>query len=128
MNIRGVQTAPGSTVKKAGAEVPNSKTKPANDFHDFLFRELANTRQINVSAHAQKRMQERNIILHKQDWEKINSAVDRAEAKGAVNSLLIHGGTALLVSVKNRTVISAMDEEGMKEHIFTNIDSAVIIR
>ena len=34
---------------------------------------------------------------------------------------------ALVVSVKNRTVITAVDRAQMKENVFTNIDSAVIV-
>jgi flagellar operon protein len=34
---------------------------------------------------------------------------------------------ALVVSVKNRTVITAMDGSNMKDNVFTNIDSAVIV-
>ena len=34
---------------------------------------------------------------------------------------------ALVVSVKNRTVITAVDPASMRENVFTNIDSAVIV-
>lgn len=128
MNIKGVHNAPVQPVNKAGTTKTAGKAKNTDSFQSILFDQLVNNRQLNVSAHARKRMEERNIVLHQQDWEKINTAVERAEAKGVNNSLLIHGQTALLVSIKNRTVISALDEEGMKEHIFTNIDSAVIIK
>ncbi len=33
---------------------------------------------------------------------------------------------ALVVSVANRTVITAIDGENLKENVFTQIDSAVI--
>jgi len=33
---------------------------------------------------------------------------------------------AFIVSVKNKTVVTAVDGESMKENVFTNIDSAVI--
>jgi len=36
-------------------------------------------------------------------------------------------GLAMVVSVKNRTVITALDEASAKENIFTNIDSAAIL-
>ena len=35
-------------------------------------------------------------------------------------------GTTTNVEVRNRTVITAVDSEHMREHVFTNIDSAVI--
>jgi len=34
---------------------------------------------------------------------------------------------ALVVSVPNRTVITAVARDDMKENIFTNIDSAVLL-
>lgn len=34
--------------------------------------------------------------------------------------------TAFVVSVKNRTVITAIDSAHMRQHVFTNIDSAVL--
>ena len=37
------------------------------------------------------------------------------------------GDSALVVSVKNRTVVTALDKTQMKGNVFTNIDSAVII-
>jgi hypothetical protein len=33
---------------------------------------------------------------------------------------------ALVVSVSNRTVITAVDQSGMRDQVFTNIDSAAI--
>lgn len=114
--------------KTSSGDKPQASSKVTSSFQDILFRELANPKQVKVSAHAQKRMQERNINLGSEDWHKINDAINRAEAKGANNSLLIHGELALIVSVKNRTVVSAMDEKSIKEHVFTNIDSAVITK
>jgi flagellar operon protein len=37
------------------------------------------------------------------------------------------GELALVVSVKNNTVITAVDGANLRENVFTNIDSAVII-
>jgi flagellar operon protein len=52
--------------------------------------------------------------------------VDRAEEKGARDSLVLLRDMAFIVSVSNRTVVTAMDGERLKENVFTNIDSAVI--
>ena len=38
----------------------------------------------------------------------------------------IEDGNAFVVSVKNRTVITAVDAQSMREQVFTNIDSAVL--
>lgn len=128
MEIKKLQIIPEPVVPKNDAKNKKLPDKPAESFQDVLFRELDSARQIKISAHAQRRLVERNIDIDRKDWEKITGAMNKAESKGAVNSLLIHGELVLIVSVKNRTVISAMDKENMKEHVFTNIDSAVIIK
>jgi flagellar operon protein len=83
---------------------------------------------IKFSKHAIDRLQDRNIKLNETQMDKLYEAVDKAEKKGARESLvLFKEDLALVVSVKNRTVITAIDGESMKENVFTNIDSAVII-
>ena len=58
----------------------------------------------------------------------LKSAVDKAAQKGARESLiLMNNDLALVVSVTNRTVITAMDGSSIRDNVFTNIDSAVIV-
>ena len=57
----------------------------------------------------------------------MTDAVNKAAAKGARQSLLVMDNQAFIVSVTNRTVITALDGSSMKENVFTNIDSAVIV-
>lgn len=51
----------------------------------------------------------------------------KSAAKGAKESLILMQDMAFIVNVKNRTVVTAMDSESMKDNVFTQIDSAVII-
>ena len=83
---------------------------------------------LKFSAHAMQRLQSRNITLTPQDVEKMNSMADKAAAKGAKQSLFMMGDVGMVVSIKNRVVITAVDQDSMKENVFTNIDSAAIIR
>jgi len=83
--------------------------------------------RLKVSGHAQTRMQSRNIDLDSAQWNRVMDGVDRASAKGAKESLVLVDNAALVVSVKNRTVITAVDQDHLKENVFTNIDSAVIV-
>ena len=46
--------------------------------------------------------------------------------KGGRESLVIMGDLALIVSVTNKTVITAINGENIRNNVFTNIDSAVI--
>ena len=74
-----------------------------------------------------QRLQSRNISLTSDDVSKMNAMADKAAAKGAKSSLFIVRDVAMVVSIKNRTVITAVDQDSMKDNVFTNIDSAAII-
>ncbi|WP_231571379.1 TIGR02530 family flagellar biosynthesis protein [Gordoniibacillus kamchatkensis] len=82
---------------------------------------------VRFSHHAETRLQQRGIKLGPDQLAKIGSAIDKAASKGAKDSLMLLGGTALIVNVPNRTVVTALDGASMQEHVFTQIDSAVII-
>lgn len=84
-------------------------------------------REVKLSAHAQERLKSRNIHLDSARMAKLSEAIDKAEAKGAKDSLVLMGDTAYVVSVKNRTVITAVDGASLKDNVFTKIDSAVIV-
>jgi len=99
-----------------------------NTFGEILNKEFEKTRDLKLSAHAERRLSERNVILNREDMRKIEVAVDQAAAKGSRESLVILGDLALVASVKNKTIITALEGKDMKDHVFTNIDSAVIVR
>jgi len=82
---------------------------------------------LKFSAHAKERLALRNIDLSPEDVARMTDAVNKAAAKGARQSLLVMDDQAFIVSVTNRTVITALDGSSMKENVFTNIDSAVIV-
>jgi flagellar operon protein len=78
------------------------------------------------SAHATARLQQRGIELTANQQSRLDTAVDKAAAKGAKDALVLLDDTALVVSVQNRTVITALGMHQARENVFTNIDSAVI--
>lgn len=82
--------------------------------------------KVRFSAHAEKRLQTRGISFDAQKMEQLSQAIEKVESKGGKESLVILDDVALIVSVKNRTVITAIDGESLKENVFTNIDSAII--
>lgn len=81
---------------------------------------------LRFSGHALERLERRGIAVDEQAIGRLSGGVERAAAKGARESLVLVDDTAFVVSVRNRTVITAVDREHMKEQVFTNIDSAVI--
>ena len=56
-----------------------------------------------------------------------NFLLEKAENKGSKDSLIMVDNVAYVVSVENKTVITAIDDQNVKENVFTNIDSAVFM-
>jgi flagellar operon protein len=82
--------------------------------------------QLQFSKHALARVERRGINLDASTLGRLSQGVQRAASKGSRDSLVLVDGTAFVVSVSNRTVITAVGSEHMKDNVFTNIDSAVI--
>jgi flagellar operon protein len=106
----------------AGVAAPSSPSGPA--FGEVLAGKLQPP--VSFSGHALQRIQSRGISVDPDTMARLSSGVDRAAAKGSRGSLVLVDDTAFVVSVPNRTVITAVDEGHMREQVFTNIDSAVI--
>ncbi|UFJ42131.1 flagellar protein [Brevibacillus humidisoli] len=85
------------------------------------------TSKLSFSQHALNRLEERGITLAKADLQRLEGAVDKAAAKGAKESLILMDNVAYVVSVVNQKVITAVDDMSMKENVFTNIDSAILL-
>lgn len=81
---------------------------------------------VSFSNHAMQRVQRRGIDVSPQTLHRLSEGVARAAGKGARDSVVFVSGTAFVVSVANRTVITAVDQGHMRDFVFTNIDSAVI--
>ena len=97
-------------------------------FRDVLGQQaVAPGSSLKFSAHAIQRLQSRNITLSADDVQRMNVMADKAAAKGAQQSLFMLRDVGMIVSIKNRTVITAVDSESMRENVFTNIDSAAVI-
>lgn len=86
----------------------------------------ARTGAVRWSAHAVDRLTHGRIPVSADMQRRIQGAVDDLSAKGARESLVLVDGLALVVSVTNRTVITAVGPERMNDQIFTNIDSAAV--
>ena len=93
------------------------------------FADVLRTQQpqaVRFSSHALQRVERRGIDVSAETLGRLNDGVDRAAGKGARASVVFVDATAFVVSVPNRTVITAVDRDHMKQQVFTNIDSAVI--
>lgn len=120
--ITPVNQISGNLISKSNSQVK----KNASPFNQILTQEMTG---VAFSQHALERLQSRNIKLGQAELTKLNNAVEKAAQKGAKESLVFmsNNNLALVVSVRNKTVITAMDGENNRDNVFTNIDSAVII-
>jgi flagellar operon protein len=105
---------------------PESGKASKPGFHDILQREVhRGNASIRFSGHALQRIFQRNISISREDLEKIQCGVEAAREKGARDTLLLYKDHAFVVSVENRTVITARPADSL--NVYTSIDSAVVI-
>ncbi|MFN8109656.1 MAG: TIGR02530 family flagellar biosynthesis protein [Thermoleophilia bacterium] len=130
-------TVPGARgVGAAGAVAPagpgrGTAKAGASGFDQMLAQRLQSAQAtaagpLKWSAHARDRLAQRGIQVTPEVASRLEDAVNRAAAKGSKDSLVMVDNTAFVVSVKNRVVITAVHREGLKDQVFTNIDSAVL--
>ncbi|RKX25527.1 MAG: hypothetical protein DRP45_05710 [Candidatus Zixiibacteriota bacterium] len=107
----------------------NTKATEGSDvsFKQMFSAELAENRGVSFSKHASERLFSRGIELSNEQLNAIASAIDKADAKGSRETLILMDDLALVTSIKNRTVITAFDREHLREGVVTSIDSAVIL-
>lgn len=96
-------------------------------FQQVLESKIGTQQEVRFSAHAQKRMDAREIRLTEMDLGRLRQGVEQAGAKGARESLILMDNLAFVVSVPNRTVVTAVDGPQQRGAVFTQIDSAVFV-
>jgi len=112
-----------------GAPAGPGRTGPAQPLKGPAFGDVMAAKQartVQFSGHALQRIERRNIDLSDETLARLENGVARAAGKGARESVVFVDGTAFVVGVRNKTVITAVDRDHMRDHVFTNIDSAVI--
>lgn len=108
------------------AQPAKKPVQPDNRFSNILQDTLKKSSEVKLSKHAEMRLKERNITLTEAQQQKIQQAVDKAGQKGVKDSLILMDDIAMVVNVKNRTVITVVGSGELKDNVFTNIDGAVI--
>ncbi len=122
---------------KGGLQSGNDSNKVGPSFQDTLASTMQGQMRapmgaaipggVKFSNHAIERMQSRGVSFNKGDLDRLNQAVDKASAKGSKDTLVLMNDAALIVSVKNKTVVTVMDQAALKENVFTNIDSTIVM-
>lgn len=102
---------------------PQRAPKGGEAFRE-VWGEACERHRLKFSRHAMERLEARKVALGNAEIERLGSAVAKAGEKGARESLVLVDELAFVVSIRNRTVITAL--QSAKDGVFTSIDSAVI--
>jgi len=95
-------------------------------FQDVLAGTMNETRALQFSKHASLRLSARNIQLSTDQLARVEQGVAAARVKGIQDSLVMVDDVALVVNIRSKTVITAMEKDPSNS-VFTNIDGAVIV-
>ncbi|MGL4655898.1 MAG: TIGR02530 family flagellar biosynthesis protein [Sarcina sp.] len=95
------------------SEILNGKLTDKNDY------------SFKVSKHASERLRE--LGFTNRDYKNIENAMEKAKIKGSKNTVIVYRDSAIVASVENNTIITAVDKNRADDNVFTNIDSAVIL-
>jgi len=98
-------------------ETSAKQVKSAADFRSIL--------DVQFSKHASLRLDNRDINLTHDQMERVANGIGKASDKGIRDSLVLVDDVALLVNIKSRTVITAVQQSN--DNVFSNIDGAVIV-
>jgi flagellar operon protein len=100
--------------------------KPGTGFQDVLKSTLTQGSEFQISGHAEKRIFERSITMDGATKSVLNDSLNELAAKGARDSLIVTNQAAFVFNVPNRTMVTAMDLNEVKNRLVTNIDSVMI--
>lgn len=123
-HVVGTSFANEAVDKKSNQSINDDISLKSKSF-DSILNEKINKESLKVSAHAMERIESLNI--NDKDLEKINEAFIKARDKGCENSVILYKDVAFIGSIKNNTLITAVEKERAKENVFTNIDSVIIL-
>ena len=127
MNNGGGLGAVGGNTASAGASTTNrAETKKVSGGPGFEAH--LDACRLRFSRHASERLRRRRITFGCEEMERLEQAVDRVAVKGAHSSLVLMDQLALIVNVPSREVVTALSRDGLKDGVFTDIDSTVIVQ
>ncbi len=96
-------------------------------FSEILNHKITENQELKFSAHAIKRLNDRQINMSATDLSRLTEGVKKVDGKGASSSLILVDDMAYIVSVKNKIVVTALDKTATLGNVFTNIDSVAIV-
>lgn len=111
------------TLKNTSKKLSN--TNKISEFQSVLNNVVTKKDDITISKHAALRLNDVNFT--DEDMTRIKRGFEIAKEKNSKNAVMIYKDTALIASIENKTIITAVNKDRAKDNVFTNIDSVVIL-
>lgn len=108
-------------------QIPNKSTNQTQERKADFKNILQSKEQVIISKHAVNRMKDRNIHLNENQLNKLSEKMTEASKKDVKESVVLTKDAAFIVSVKNNTIITAMNRDEAETQIFSNIDGAILL-
>ncbi len=113
--------------ERQAVQPKKQNTVSSTPFQSVLQQQMLQKDSVKFSKHATSRLDSRQINLSEEQMTRLNAGIDKAMAKGIRESLVLMDNVALVVNIENKTVVTALDHSEATDHVFTNIDGAVVI-
>lgn len=123
MDIRQLENRLINSTKPKVSKSSDSK----KDFNQVLQSIQGKDSEIKFSKHATERLNSRDMNLSTEEMSRLKMAFNKAESKGVKDALFLMDDKAFIANIHNKTIITTVSKEQLKNNIFTNIDGAVII-
>lgn len=108
-------------------QVKKKREVSGKSFESVLKQMQGKDENIKFSKHALDRMGYRDMTLSQEEFNRLRMGFNRADKKGVKDALILMGDKAFIASIKNKTVITTVNSDQLKDNVFTNIDGAVIV-
>lgn len=109
----------------ADKKQPNRQTVGAHKSFGEVLQGIKG--EVKFSKHAMERLNQRDLKLSEADLNTISKAFDEAETKGIRDAVVLIGGNLMVASVRNRTIVTALQSQQEQAKIITNIDGAIVL-
>ncbi|HPX96893.1 MAG: hypothetical protein KBC39_01580 [Thermotogae bacterium] len=126
LNINNQRSTPLYNTRIGRNQVKNGETAEGS-FVDFLQQiRQEETTGVKISSHAQKRIQSREITVDETTLKTLDQVLALGAEKGSRSTLVMAKNQAFILSIKDRTLVTALKKEEMDQYYFTNIDSVFV--
>lgn len=132
MSIQDLYRAASPSIAPSGPGVIGERpsigsAKPTTSPEEFQKVLRQEEGKISMSQHAETRIRSREIPWSPAMEKRVMGGIEALEAKGSREALILADDVAFIANIRSKTIVTAMDRTQLKERVFTNIDSAVLV-